>query len=169
MKTFRMVFTVAALMLAGLAFAPLDGYAASNNDSSTAGKDPNMTKGQAAVDVGDWNEAVRHFTSAVKVDSDNADAHNMLAYSYRRSGQLDPAFEHYGHALAINPRHKGANEYIGEAYLMSGDLAKAEEHLAALKDICGKGCRETRKLTKSIARYKESHDKQALLDDDQNW
>ena len=171
MTMIRVAFAALALLAVGAMVAPVDTFAASNNNSSSSspGKDPNIKKGKAAIESADWSEAIRYLTKAVKNDSDDADAHNLLAYAYRRSGQLDPAFEHYGHALAINPRHKGANEYIGEAYLMSGDLAKAEEHLAALKDICGSGCRETQKLKKSIARYRESNDKQAFLDDDQNW
>ena len=61
---------------------------------------------------------------AVKADAQNADAQNFLAYAYRRSGQLDPAFDHYAKALAINPRHKGANEYIGQAYLLIGNFKR---------------------------------------------
>jgi len=169
MKFFSIVVVAMALAIGGAVFAPGELQAASTNSNNSPGKDPNLVKGKAAIESADWSEAIRYLSKSVDLDAKNADAHNLLAYAYRRSGQLDPAFEHYGHALALNPRHKGANEYIGEAYLMVGNLEMAEEHLAALKDICGGSCRETQKLKKSIARYKESHDKQAFLDDDQNW
>ena len=87
----------------------------------------------------------------------NADAHNLLAYSYRKQAtpDLPKAFEHYNTALKLNPSHKGAHEYIGEAYLMDGKPAKAEERLARLKVICGNAaCEEYDNLAKAIAAYK---------------
>ena len=87
----------------------------------------------------------------------NADAHNLLAYSYRKQAtpDLPKAFEHYNTAHKLNPSHKGAHEYIGEAYLMDGKPAKAEEHLARLKVICGNAaCEEYDDLAKAIAAYK---------------
>lgn len=87
----------------------------------------------------------------------NADAHNLLAYSYRKQAtpNLPRAFEHYNIALKLNPNHKGAHEYIGEAYLMDKNPAKAEEHLAQLKTICGNAtCEEYEDLVKAIAEYK---------------
>jgi tetratricopeptide (TPR) repeat protein len=93
----------------------------------------------------------------VKAEPGNADAHNLLAYSYRKSPSPDlaKAFEHYNIALRLNPRHKGAHEYIGEAYLMDRKPAEAEKHLAELEKICGnRSCEEYADLAKSIADYK---------------
>ena len=114
---------------------------------------------------GDWRLAVKYLEKAVKLNPRDADAYNLLAYSYRRMGKLDPAFEYYAKALDIDPRHRGAHEYVGEAYLMVGDLAAAQRHLSQLKEICSGGCNEAMKLRKSIARYKDGNDKQAMLDD----
>ena len=132
-------------------------------------KEANLAKGITAIDNADWSEAISHLKEAVKADSQNADAQNFLAFAYRKSGQLDPAFDHYAKALAINPKHKGANEYIGRAYLLIGNLEKAQEHLKTLKNICGNICKETSKLKKAIARYKENADKQVLLEEESNW
>ena len=87
----------------------------------------------------------------------NADAHNLLAYSYRKQAtpDLPKAFEHYNTALKLNPTHKCAHEYIGEAYLMDKQPAKAEEHLALLKTICGgRTCAEYDDLSKAVEAYK---------------
>lgn len=116
-----------------------------------------MLVAREAIKGKDWKKAIAELTLAVKDQPGNADAHNLLAYSYRKQAtpDLKQAFEHYNAALKLNPRHKGAHEYIGEAYLMDKKPAKAEEHLAQLKTICGNTtCEEYADLAKSIADYK---------------
>ncbi len=116
-----------------------------------------MVTGRAAVKASDWKKAIAELTAAVKDQPGNADAHNLLAYSYRKqaSPDLPKAFEHYNIALKLNPNHKGAHEYIGEAYLMDKQPAKAEEHLTRLKTICGgPGCEEYDDLAKALAGYR---------------
>ena len=90
-----------------------------------------MVTGRAAIKAADWKKAISELNVAVKEQPRNADAHNLLAYSFRKQAtpDLPKAFEHYTTALKLNPNHKGAHEYIGEAYLMDGKPAKAEEHL----------------------------------------
>lgn len=116
-----------------------------------------MATGREAIKAKDWKKSIAELTLAVREQPTNADAHNLLAYSYRKQATPDlaNAFEHYNTALKLNPRHKGAHEYIGEAYLMDKKPAKAEEHLAQLKTICGNtSCEEYEDLAKSIAAYK---------------
>jgi tetratricopeptide (TPR) repeat protein len=116
-----------------------------------------MASGRAAIKAADWKKAISELSAAVKEQPGNADAHNLLAYSFRKQAtpDLPKAFEHYNTALKLNPNHKGAHEYIGEAYLMDGKPAKAEEHLARLKTICGgSACEEHDDLAKSLAAYK---------------
>jgi Tfp pilus assembly protein PilF len=116
-----------------------------------------MASARQAIGAKDWSRAVNELKIAVKAEPGNADAHNLLAYSYRKSPSPDlaKAFEHYNIALRLNPRHKGAHEYIGEAYLMDRKPAEAEEHLAELEKICGnRSCEEYADLAKSIADYK---------------
>ena len=116
-----------------------------------------MVTGRAAIKAADWKKAISELSTAVKEQPRNADAHNLLAYSFRKQAtpDLPKAFEHYTTALKLNPNHKGAHEYIGEAYLMDSKPAKAEEHLARLKTICGgSACEEYDDLAKSLAAYK---------------
>ena len=117
--------------------------------------DPNFAAGKLALDAKDWKAAIGAFTKAVAKEPGNADAHNFLAYSYRKSGNLDVAFKHYGEALRLDPKHRGAHEYMGEAYLMAGNLAKAEEHLQALDRLCFFPCEEFSDLKKAVAEYKQ--------------
>ena len=124
---------------------------------AAAPKVDRMASGRAAIKSSDWKKAISELSAAVKEQPGNADAHNLLAFSFRKQAtpDLPKAFEHYNTALKLNPNHKGAHEYIGEAYLMDGKPAKAEEHLARLKTICGgSACEEYDDLAKSLAAYK---------------
>ncbi len=110
-----------------------------------------------AIKNRDWKKSLAELNLAVREEPRNADAHNLLAYSYRKQAtpNLPKAFEHYRTALSLNPRHKGAHEYIGEAYLMDKKPVEAEKHLAELEKICGnKTCEEFADLSKAIADYK---------------
>ena len=113
-----------------------------------------LAVGRKAIESRDWNGAIKSLNAAVQRDPRSADAHNLLGFAYRNSGQVDTALKHYQRALALDPRHLGAHEYIGEAYLMTNDLAKAEEHLAALRRFCLAVCPERDDLSNKIASYK---------------
>lgn len=165
-------FMAAGLMALPALLAGLDAQAASNknNSSSSSSKGANFERGEQAFSNGDWQGAVEYFKKAVADDAKNADAYNLMGYSYRRMGKADPAFEAYAKALNLNPKHRGANEYLGETYLLVGEVDKAEAQLAILKDLCGKQCKETVKLRKAIARYNARANKQTMLDlDEENW
>jgi Flp pilus assembly protein TadD len=112
--------------------------------------------GKRAIEARDWNAAIQSLTAAAQRDPRNADIQNLLGYSYRNTGQLDPAFKHYERALQLDPRHRGAREYLGEAYLMANNLPKAEEQLAALKTMCPRVCEERDDLAKSIEHYRSA-------------
>ncbi|MDP7343991.1 MAG: tetratricopeptide repeat protein [Alphaproteobacteria bacterium] len=96
---------VVALLAALPALLPEAGaLAASTGDkSSSASKDSNFARGEQAFRDGDWQEAVDYFTKAVAADANNAEAYNLMGYSYRRMGQADPAFAAYAKALDIDP------------------------------------------------------------------
>lgn len=117
-----------------------------------------LQAGREAVKAKDWDKAIAQFKAASLQEPKNADAYNMLAYSYRKQAKPDlpKAFENYNLALQLDPKHKGAHEYIGEAYLMDKNPAEAEKHLALLAIICGnKTCEEYEDLQKAITAYKK--------------
>jgi Tfp pilus assembly protein PilF len=116
-----------------------------------------MASARKAVDRKDWSTAQRELTVVVREAPRNADAHNLLGYTYRKRASPDmaKAYEHYDLALKIDPAHKGAREYLGEAYLVDRRLTDAEQQLVELEKICGgPACEEYRDLAKSIAEYK---------------
>jgi Tfp pilus assembly protein PilF len=119
-------------------------------------ENPDIAAGRKAIDAKDYKAAVGHLTKAVQEDPNNADAQNMLGYSYRKVGTFDKSMEHYQRALKIDANHRSAHEYLGELYLDMNQLDNAEKQLAALKKACpffGK-CEEYEDLKAAIDKYK---------------
>jgi len=66
------------------------------------GLDPDYAAGRKAIEARNWNAAIKSFSSAALRDPDNADLQNYLGFSYRKLGQLEPAFKHYQRTLALS-------------------------------------------------------------------
>lgn len=143
------------MAFAGLCGAPAFADGTESPTTAPAAEGPDYTAGKQALAASDWKAAAAALRKAVQNEPGNANAHNLLAYSYRKLGNLDMAFRHYNEALRLDPKHLGAHEYIGEAYLMVGNLAKADEHLAALDRLCFFSCEEYRNLKQAVAEYKQ--------------
>ena len=143
------------IALAGLCGPPAIAAGTESASSAPAEEDANYAAGKRAIAASDWTAAQAALGKAVATDPGNANAQNLLAYAYRKLGNLDMAFKHYNEALRLDPKHRGAHEYIGEAYLMAGNIAKAEEHLAALDRLCTFSCEEYRTLKTSVAEHKQ--------------
>jgi Flp pilus assembly protein TadD len=116
----------------------------------------NVVAGRKSIEAKDFKSAVGHLTKAVQDEPNNADAHSMLGYSYRKLGTFDKSMEHYQRALKIDTSHRSAREYLGELYLEMNQVANAEKELATLKGACpffGK-CEEYDDLKEAIEKYK---------------
>jgi Flp pilus assembly protein TadD len=152
---------VAALMTAVITAtlaATFTAVPARANDTPTTpaadAENKDYVAGRSAVGRKDWAAAVASFSKVVAAEPNNADAHNLLAYSYRWQGKFDEAFSHYQRALSIDPNHRGALEYQGVAYVKTGQIDKAEGNLARLEKIAGHNAEETRDLAKAITEAK---------------
>src|SRR5262245_32135978 len=122
-------------------------------------KDVQLEATRAAIAKQDWTGAQALARQAIERSPQNADAHNLYAYSMRKgpSPQMDLVFRHYNEALRIDPQHRAAREYLGEAYLMTGNVAKAKELLAELDRLCKAGCAEQAELQRSISTFERQH------------
>jgi tetratricopeptide (TPR) repeat protein len=120
-------------------------------------KDPVLDNVGAATKRQDWTGAAGILKDALASDPNNANYHNLYAYSVRKSANPDMnlVFKHYNEALRLDPKHRGAHEYIGEAYLMVGNVAKAKEHLTTLDKLCFFPCVEFTDLKKAIAEFEK--------------
>jgi len=150
--TIRLVTTILALALAWNAAIAAD---TAGSSTPQAPRDPYLQRYDAAKERQDWTGAASVLKEALSAQPNNADYHNLYAYSLRKCGsaEMDQVFKHYNEALRIDPKHKGAHEYLGEAYLMVGNVAKAKEHLSALDKLCFFGCSEYSDLKKAIAEH----------------
>lgn len=150
MKSLLAVATLVVLVLTQTrAFADLP-------EPKAGPQNPNMEAGRKAIDAKDYKAAVGHLTKAVQELPNEADAHNMLGYSYRKTGNFDKSMEHYQRALKIDANHRSAHEYLGELYLDLNQMGNAEKQLAALKKACpllGR-CEEYDDLKQAIDNYK---------------
>jgi tetratricopeptide (TPR) repeat protein len=148
-KLFRPLI-LAGLLASGSAFAAGDPVPAAQER-----KDPVLEKFTAASSRQDWAGAQSALKEGLSADPNNANYHNLYAYSVRKGANPDMnlVFKHYNEALRLDPKHRGAHEYIGEAYLMVGNVAKAKEHLAQLNSLCFFSCSEHTDLRRAIAEF----------------
>ena len=109
------------------------------------------------IDDEKYEDAIVELQRMLKETPEDADVLNLLAYSQRKSQQLDEAMVNYQKALNIDPKHRRANEYLGELYLQLGQLDKAQERLQVLDKDCFFGCKEFDKLEKAIETYRSQN------------
>ncbi len=146
-----LALVIALVVVAGFVAAPVN---AASWDSKPADKqDPKYVEAKKLVEAKNFAGAVPLLEQVVTADPKDADAHNLLGYSQRKSGNPEAALGNYQKALALQPDHRGANEYLGELYLEMGELDKAKERLDVLDSACFFGCDEHRDLKKAISAY----------------
>jgi tetratricopeptide (TPR) repeat protein len=128
-------------------------------DTQMKPEDPVITGSKAAIAQKDWLRSQQILKTALASNPNNADYHNLYAFSVRKgpNPDMDLVFAQYQEALRIDPSHRGAHEYMGEAYLMVNDLPKAKEHLAALDRLCFFPCEEFSDLKEAVQKYEASH------------
>ena len=150
----KSLFWVLALLLS-LGLLPTLALADLPAPKSTP-ENANMAAGRKAIDAKDYKAAVGHLTKAVQEDPNNADAHTMLGFSYRKLGTFDKSMDSYQRALKIDANNRSALEYLGELYLDMNQPDNAEKQLVVLKKACpffGK-CEEYEDLKEAIEKYK---------------
>jgi Flp pilus assembly protein TadD len=126
-------------------------------EESNESIDPDYVAGKKAVESQDWKKAIELLSKAMKTVSNNSEAHNLLGYAYRKTGNYNASFSEYNQALKIDPANRHAHEYIGEAYLLTNNLPQAEQHLAELQKICSPiPCEEYKELKLAVDSYKKA-------------
>lgn len=133
--------------------------AAANMGAEEPGEsqDQNYLEGKKALESQDWKKAIDLLSKAVQATPNNSDAHNLLGYAHRKTGNLDASFAQYNEALKLDPMNRHAHEYIGEAYLLADNLSKAEQHLAELRKICSPiPCEEYKELKRAVDAYRKA-------------
>jgi hypothetical protein len=81
----------------------------SNNDIA------HTNLGDALLEKGDLDNAIREYQDALKVRRNNYFAHNGLGVAFQKKGYLDAAIREYQVALMINPAYSDAHQNLGVA------------------------------------------------------
>ena len=128
---------------------------AADTGAKSAPAAASLESARAAIKRKHYPDAIAELRSIIVKEPGNADAHSLLGFSLRKSGDLKTSKLHYDEALKLDPDHKGAHEYIGELYLMMKQPDEARKHLVILERLCaGKGCEEYQDLAKALTAYK---------------
>lgn len=126
-----------AALMALSTFLAVPAMAAGTSDGSSATAAASYAEAKAMVDEGNFVAALPNLIALTKADAKNADAWNLLGFTYRKLGQLEDSDAAYLTVLSINPDHLGALEYQGELFITTGKLDEAKANLAKLQALCG--------------------------------
>jgi len=82
-------------------------------------------KGYDLAKSENYAEARKIFEDLAAREPKNPEVLNMLAYTQRKTGDVDEALDNYERALKLRPKFPQAREYRGEAYLQAA-MSEAE-------------------------------------------
>lgn len=88
-------------------------------------------RGREAAARGDLDQAKQQLTEALRVDENNAEAHNLLGFVLGQQGDLSSALVHLERAIALRPESAEAHYNVGVALWYSGSKDRA---LAELRE-----------------------------------
>lgn len=142
-------FLVGILTVFSFMMAPAMAAGTSDGSSTEAATVSVYDEAKAMVDEGNFAAALPKLVNLTKMDAQNADAWNLLGFTYRKLGQLDDSDKAYLTVLSINPDHLGALEYQGELFITTGKIDLAKANLAKLKALCGT-CEQADDLEKAL-------------------
>jgi tetratricopeptide (TPR) repeat protein len=92
-----------------------------------------LQRGRDALDMGDSQAAIAHFSAIIDHSPEFAEAWNARATAYFMAGEFGPSMADIGHVLTLNPRHFGALSGLAMIFEQSGRPDRAlEVYRAAL-------------------------------------
>lgn len=147
----HLMITTAAVMAMGLLSGNAWAVSGDPDPLTPTQVKAELAKAQTSIHDARYKSAISTLNEIIKTNARNADAYNLLGFSYRKSKDFKRAERNYARALRINPEHKGALEYMGEMFLETDRREKAEELLARLEKLCPGGCEELEDLRKAFA------------------
>ncbi len=98
--------------------------------SGSAAMDLLLARGREAMNSGNMNVAIEHFTALTDHAPDFAEGWNARATAYFHAGMFGPSIQDIQRTLALNPRHFGALSGLG---MILVQLDMTEEALDAYR------------------------------------
>lgn len=84
--------------------------------------------GVALAHDGRLNEAIKHYSEALRIKPEAFEVHNNLANVLAAQGSVDEAIEHYYEALRLEPDYDKAHNNLGNALASKGKVEEAIQH-----------------------------------------
>lgn len=142
-------FLVGLMSIFSLLAMPAMAAGSSDGSGTAEATASSYDEAKGMVDEGNFAAALPKLLTLTKTDARNADAWNLLGFTYRKLGQLSDSDAAYLTVLSINPNHRGALEYQGELFITTGKMDQAKANLDKLKALCGR-CEEAQDLEKAL-------------------
>jgi Flp pilus assembly protein TadD len=86
--------------------------------------------GVALAHNGRLNEAISHYSKALRLKPEAFEVHNNLANALAAQGSMDEAIKHYFEALRLEPDYDKAHNNLGNALVGKGKVEEAINHYA---------------------------------------
>jgi tetratricopeptide (TPR) repeat protein len=106
-----------------------------------------------------YEESLRHFQEAVRLDGAMHEAYTYLGYANRKLGNHTAAIDAYEQALRINPHYPHAIEYQGQAFLGLNRLDEARFNYLRLYAL-NKG--QAAKLLEAMRAWVDEHSNETI-------
>jgi tetratricopeptide (TPR) repeat protein len=91
--------------------------------------------GVALAHDGRLNEAIKHYSEALRIKPEAFEVHNNLANVLAAQGSVDEAIEHYFEALQLEPDYDKAHNNLGNALASKGKVEEAINHYSRAIEI----------------------------------
>ena len=82
-----------------------------------------------------FKTAIDHLETIIKMDPNNAIAHNSLGSALGGQGNLKQAIAHFNTAIKINPRYAEAHQNLSTALSILGQPDKSVDHFKIAKEL----------------------------------
>ena len=92
-------------------------------------------RGLSAADKGDFDKAIKDFTTTIELKPDFFGAYNNRGVAYFEKGDFDTAIDNYDKAIEIKPDYAIAYNNRGNAYFEKRDFDKAIQDLTTAIEI----------------------------------
>jgi tetratricopeptide (TPR) repeat protein len=103
-------------------------------------------RGVDRMNRGEYDKAITHFNTAIRLAPDNVMAYNNRGFAYQNNGQLDKALTDYSEAMRLDPHALVARRNRGLLHAAMGEYEMAVADFTRLiqmdpNSILGYGCR----------------------------
>jgi tetratricopeptide (TPR) repeat protein len=94
-----------------------------------------VQQGDMALKIGDWEKAMFHYTNAVFIDPDYADAFMKRAMLFGKMGRTNESLEDYNRAISLNPHSAFLYDQRAKLKIIALDFPGAEADMSKAQSV----------------------------------